>query len=388
MMNSRRNDRRRNDRNPHIPPPIIEDPFASCRVLEIDGERWLVSEGAFAGTQTGGYEEQQEQEHLYPKLVRNTSIELPTDNEYGVEEEGAVEEEGLYEHHDDDGNAGRDGVVVQQQQQQQDHHRTHDVWADERRKHLEATEARKMSKDEKIELEKKEIRRVDYSKVVQQSPDGVDEPERTLVKKQPPPTSMMVFQTPAAAAIPQQDDHGDESEEDESYHPDTVPSNQHLTQEELYYQQQQQQQQHQQQPYHSDAAAHSFEHGAYSDGQGHQEGTVSHEEWDYQQQQQLQHEECNQYHLEQQQEQQHNPSLTIEIMPGMEVALRGSVETKHAMETGRIVQISCMDCSLQIGCIDDAEYVLCPHCKSVSPLAFSVPNLSPRAHGVGLGFEY
>lgn len=79
--------------------------------------------------------------------------------------------------------------------------------------------------------------------------------------------------------------------------------------------------------------------------------------------------------------------LVIEICPGMEVKLRGSIETRKAIKKGFIRKASCMDCSLELGCISDAEYVLCPLCKCVSPLAFSGA-VTRGAFGVGLGFQY
>eukprot|EP00541_Cyclophora_tenuis_P004230 CAMPEP_0116561188 /NCGR_PEP_ID=MMETSP0397-20121206/11436_1 /TAXON_ID=216820 /ORGANISM="Cyclophora tenuis, Strain ECT3854" /LENGTH=258 /DNA_ID=CAMNT_0004087287 /DNA_START=67 /DNA_END=843 /DNA_ORIENTATION=- len=80
--------------------------------------------------------------------------------------------------------------------------------------------------------------------------------------------------------------------------------------------------------------------------------------------------------------------LIIEIFPGMEVKLRGSIETRRAIRKGLVKRVSCMDCSMGLGCIDDAEYVLCPLCKCVSPLAFTVGGIPDGAYGVGLGFQY
>mmetsp|Transcript_18291 Transcript_18291/g.25778 ORF Transcript_18291/g.25778 Transcript_18291/m.25778 type:complete len:320 (-) Transcript_18291:1125-2084(-) len=80
-----------------------------------------------------------------------------------------------------------------------------------------------------------------------------------------------------------------------------------------------------------------------------------------------------------------NHSFFLEILPGVSVTLRGSTETQKALRNGNITRVQCMECAANPYCIDDAKYVLCPHCKCISP------NLNPswrRAlHGVGLGFQ-
>ena len=78
--------------------------------------------------------------------------------------------------------------------------------------------------------------------------------------------------------------------------------------------------------------------------------------------------------------------IQIEIMPGLEVPLRGSAETKEAIRRGTVTNAECMQCTKTLNCIDDAEYVLCPSCRCVSPVGgFSHPRRG--SFGVGLGFE-
>lgn len=76
----------------------------------------------------------------------------------------------------------------------------------------------------------------------------------------------------------------------------------------------------------------------------------------------------------------------IEVFPGVEMALRGSVETQAAITRNFIATASCMDCTLQLQCIRDAEYVLCPLCHCVSPMELSCSSVMQGAFGVGLGF--
>lgn len=84
----------------------------------------------------------------------------------------------------------------------------------------------------------------------------------------------------------------------------------------------------------------------------------------------------------------------IEVMPGYKVPLRGANETWQCVENDFFLPTSCMACSADICCIQDAEYVICPTCKVVSPLLSSMGggggednnNNRGRAFGAGLGF--
>jgi hypothetical protein len=78
--------------------------------------------------------------------------------------------------------------------------------------------------------------------------------------------------------------------------------------------------------------------------------------------------------------------LLLEVSPGMEVVLRGSGETRRAIKNWQIICVNCMECCVELHCIEDAEYVLCPLCRCVSPLSV-MGKLKDGAHGVGLGFQ-
>jgi hypothetical protein len=62
---------------------------------------------------------------------------------------------------------------------------------------------------------------------------------------------------------------------------------------------------------------------------------------------------------------------TIEITPGVYERLRGSEETVRAIERGHITICDCLICNSCLVTIGDAEFVLCPDCKVVSPIVLS-----------------
>lgn len=73
----------------------------------------------------------------------------------------------------------------------------------------------------------------------------------------------------------------------------------------------------------------------------------------------------------------------IEISPGVFERLRGAQETWQAVEEGNVAHPSCMLCCLELMCVADAEYVLCPDCKVVS----MVEGSRRGKGGVGLGLR-
>jgi hypothetical protein len=60
-------------------------------------------------------------------------------------------------------------------------------------------------------------------------------------------------------------------------------------------------------------------------------------------------------------------SLQVEVTPGFFSPLRGSKETLAAISRGHSTNVSCFGCDTPLVCIADAEYVICPDCKVVSP---------------------
>jgi len=76
--------------------------------------------------------------------------------------------------------------------------------------------------------------------------------------------------------------------------------------------------------------------------------------------------------------------LSIEIAHGVFARLRGAQETYHAVENDLYMPTICHDCQADLCVIMDASYLLCPKCKSVSPVEGGNPDIIEG--GVGLGF--
>jgi hypothetical protein len=76
---------------------------------------------------------------------------------------------------------------------------------------------------------------------------------------------------------------------------------------------------------------------------------------------------------------------SIEIAPGQFAELRGSAETHHAIQRDFVRPCTCLCCRVELHCIRDASYVVCPDCLVVNSLDGSLP--LGRHGGVGLGFK-
>lgn len=77
----------------------------------------------------------------------------------------------------------------------------------------------------------------------------------------------------------------------------------------------------------------------------------------------------------------------VEISPGVSAPLRGTNETIRAVRVDFYTPITCFGCSLEMFCIADAKYAICPQCKVISPneeTMFEEKVL--QLHGLGLGF--
>jgi hypothetical protein len=90
-----------------------------------------------------------------------------------------------------------------------------------------------------------------------------------------------------------------------------------------------------------------------------------------------------------------NPSLqmpkavdvkTIEVAPGENLRLRGATETWQAIQCDFYMPCECSCCNNTIFCIQDADFVLCPDCRVVSPARYD-DVLHRTSGGVGLGFK-
>jgi hypothetical protein len=74
--------------------------------------------------------------------------------------------------------------------------------------------------------------------------------------------------------------------------------------------------------------------------------------------------------------------------------LRGADETWTAIMNGGYCPATCFGCSLELLCVLDAEYVLCPECRVVNPIFEDDLGMraeflcgDQEAFGVGLGFK-
>lgn len=76
----------------------------------------------------------------------------------------------------------------------------------------------------------------------------------------------------------------------------------------------------------------------------------------------------------------------IEIAPGVTARLRGANETMACIENDFYFPTQCLACTMDICVIMDANYVLCPICKSVSPREGCEDGGTDG--GVGLGFTF
>ena len=72
----------------------------------------------------------------------------------------------------------------------------------------------------------------------------------------------------------------------------------------------------------------------------------------------------------------------VEIVPGEFVPLRGSGETWQAIQTGNVTRTTCSCCSLDLMCISDADLVMCPGCRVISPV-----ERGTGGGGLGLGMS-
>lgn len=95
---------------------------------------------------------------------------------------------------------------------------------------------------------------------------------------------------------------------------------------------------------------------------------------------------------------------TIEISPGVYVRLRGAKETWDCIGRDFYIPCTCFACSQELCCIQDADYVLCPTCRVMSPMdttTYSSESNNATAAsstytaagfelegGVGLGFTF
>lgn len=86
---------------------------------------------------------------------------------------------------------------------------------------------------------------------------------------------------------------------------------------------------------------------------------------------------------QQDQEQPPHRQVYVEIAPGLTARLRGALETWHCIERDFYLPTMCLDCTMDLFCIQDASHVLCPTCRVISPMEGLVLGYDG---GIGMGF--
>jgi hypothetical protein len=76
---------------------------------------------------------------------------------------------------------------------------------------------------------------------------------------------------------------------------------------------------------------------------------------------------------------------TIEISPGLVATIRGAEETKQAIARNFVIYPDCMSCNMNLTCIADADYVICPDCKVISPSGSNIAHSNDMDWGGGVG---
>jgi len=84
----------------------------------------------------------------------------------------------------------------------------------------------------------------------------------------------------------------------------------------------------------------------------------------------------------------------VEVAPGVHVRLRGADETWRSIESDFYMPTQCLPCGLTVFCIQDADFVICPDCRVVSPMMMVMEGGEECSNycegksdgGVGLGF--
>lgn len=80
----------------------------------------------------------------------------------------------------------------------------------------------------------------------------------------------------------------------------------------------------------------------------------------------------------------------VQVAPGVYEVLRDASETWKAIQEDYYMPCICLHCRDQslsnIFTIQDARYVLCPHCKMVSPIENTYGEQTTPAYGIGFGF--
>lgn len=76
----------------------------------------------------------------------------------------------------------------------------------------------------------------------------------------------------------------------------------------------------------------------------------------------------------------------IEVFPGVTEQLRRTKETKEAIARDFYAPTTCFACNMDVFCIADVKYYICPQCKCVSLMEEQHRPDVKEHHGVGIAF--
>jgi hypothetical protein len=77
------------------------------------------------------------------------------------------------------------------------------------------------------------------------------------------------------------------------------------------------------------------------------------------------------------------PDPMYEVSPGVQERLRGAMETWSYLQRDFYIPTSCKTCSVELTCIKNLDFVLCPTCQLITPI-----DALPEAGGGGLGLGF
>jgi hypothetical protein len=75
-------------------------------------------------------------------------------------------------------------------------------------------------------------------------------------------------------------------------------------------------------------------------------------------------------------------AIMVDVEPGVSAPLRSGQETTDAIGRNFLAETFCLSCTIQLYCIANAQFYICPVCRVVSPLLSGMDD----EHGVALGF--
>jgi len=77
--------------------------------------------------------------------------------------------------------------------------------------------------------------------------------------------------------------------------------------------------------------------------------------------------------------------LQIEVSQGHYEVVRSAAETWQAVQSNAAEVVSCLYCQKAMAVVADCQYVMCPDCRTISPMPQDDVAASSKQQGVGLG---